>query len=664
MGRRLALLLASILHAATPAGAGTISVAWDPVTDPDLAGYRVFWGTAAGSYSDHQDVGVTTALTLSGLTDCTTYYVAVKARDAAGNLSTGYSNQVVGLPRPVVSAVSPAAAEQGLPLTIVLGGFNFADGATIQFGNPSVTVQSVIVNSCTQITANITVGSGAAVGPVTVDVTNADGTFGTSAGLFAVQAAAPPAVAGVNPPNLTTGVAVDVHPAVLFSEAMKPASISAATIKLLEPNGNAVAQASGSPSLSADGKTATIIPAAALAYGRTYKVQVLGGSTGVRDLANNPMSATYTQASGFTTQADTTSPVLSAVTVSALQATSATLSWTTDEAADSQVFYRRAGDVTYQSTAVDTTLGTTHTMVLQGLAPQTEYAFYVRSADAEGNATTSSPDGTFSTSASAYSYLRIEPETGAIAGPVRASQGTAGFRGAWIDTPAGTSTGSATNPAGKSEMSFYVPADGTWTVWVRLWGGTATSDTWYESMDGGGRALLSPAALNTWKWTATRSFTLSRGLHVFELGGREAQARADRVIVTNDPAFLPTEAPTDDVTPPAAPANLAAAASDRAVTLTWTNPAADVASVVVRVRTDGRFPQSPVDGQPVESRAASDGGAESVTHAGLTNGTSYAYAVFVVDAAGNASAAGQVSMAPVDNVPPSAPGSAWRTDKR
>ena len=128
----LALALFLTLAANGPALAGTMSIAWNPVTDNDLVGYRVYYGAAAGNYPQHQDVGLVTSLTLTGLPDCSSYFVAVKARDAAGNLSVGYSNEIVGMPRPILVQVAPAVAEQGLPLELVITGSNFASGATIQ----------------------------------------------------------------------------------------------------------------------------------------------------------------------------------------------------------------------------------------------------------------------------------------------------------------------------------------------------------------------------------------------------------------------------------------------------------------------------------------------------------------------------------------------------
>ena len=58
-----------ILIAGRAAFAGSASLAWNPVTDSDLAGYKVYYGTSPGSYTSSVDVGNVTATTISTLTD-------------------------------------------------------------------------------------------------------------------------------------------------------------------------------------------------------------------------------------------------------------------------------------------------------------------------------------------------------------------------------------------------------------------------------------------------------------------------------------------------------------------------------------------------------------------------------------------------------------------
>jgi hypothetical protein len=652
--------------ASLPAAAGTISLAWDPCPDEDLAGYRIYYGNSPGNYTQHVDVGNVTEHTLTGLTDCTTWHVAVKAVDTEGLESESYSNEVSGWPRPVVGNAVPAAAEQGRRLDVTITGTNFQGGASVEFSNAGIVVNSVSVNSCSELTADITVGGSASVGATDIDVVNPDNVFGTGAGLFTVQAAVAPTVESTTPVDGASGVSPDVQPRVDFSEAMLPESVTSTTVRLLDDGGTPVAQASGSPSLSSGGTVATIVPAAPLSLGQTYRIQVVGGASGVVDLANHPMDSTFTQGTGFSVEADDQPPVISDVTETGVTATRATITWTTDEDADSQVFYREEGQSAYQETSVDPALVTDHSVELMGLTPNTTYEYHVRSADGSGNASTSSPDQTFTTPDSSFSYIAIEAELGDLVVPVRQTSGAGAFGNAWIDTPTGGPDGTPSNPLGTATLGVNIPTAGTWYLWVRLLGPDLDSDSWFESIDGAARQAIFPDAWGTWEWIEGRSYTLTAGLHSVELGGREPGARADRILLTNDPDFVPTEQPNGDTAPPSAVTGFTAAPSDAQNHLEWTNPGdGDYARTVVRYRTDGRYPTSPEDGYAVADRPATPGSTDAYDHTGLTNGVTYHYSAFAIDTSGNVSEAAHADGTPaVTNQPPGQVENLTRTDKK
>ena len=84
-------LIAGII--ATNAFAAQVTLAWNPNTESDLAGYKIHYGTASSSYSVHIDVHMVTTYTMTGLTDGQTYYFAATSYDTSSNES-GYSNQV------------------------------------------------------------------------------------------------------------------------------------------------------------------------------------------------------------------------------------------------------------------------------------------------------------------------------------------------------------------------------------------------------------------------------------------------------------------------------------------------------------------------------------------------------------------------------------------
>jgi len=84
-----ALILAVVMVAAcTLAFGATVEVSWNANTESDLAGYKLYYGTASNTYGAPIDVGDVTrhTLTLSPSVG-TTYYFAVSAYDTSGNES-------------------------------------------------------------------------------------------------------------------------------------------------------------------------------------------------------------------------------------------------------------------------------------------------------------------------------------------------------------------------------------------------------------------------------------------------------------------------------------------------------------------------------------------------------------------------------------------------
>ena len=72
-------------------------MSWSPVSDADLAGYRVYYGTSSRSYAQARGAGLSTdkltQYNVGGLQSGRTYYFSVTSYDGAGNES-GYSAEV------------------------------------------------------------------------------------------------------------------------------------------------------------------------------------------------------------------------------------------------------------------------------------------------------------------------------------------------------------------------------------------------------------------------------------------------------------------------------------------------------------------------------------------------------------------------------------------
>lgn len=87
------LLLLLISSAASLSEAADVTLAWDANNEPQVSGYRVYYGTASRIYSSSINTGKVAIYRVTGLADETRYYFAVTACDASGNESA-YSNEV------------------------------------------------------------------------------------------------------------------------------------------------------------------------------------------------------------------------------------------------------------------------------------------------------------------------------------------------------------------------------------------------------------------------------------------------------------------------------------------------------------------------------------------------------------------------------------------
>ena len=90
--KKLFTILA-ILAIAGIAQAATVQVTWNPNTEPDLSGYKLYHGTASGQYGEPVDVGNVTGHIMEITPEYgATYYFALTAYDTSGNES-GYSDE-------------------------------------------------------------------------------------------------------------------------------------------------------------------------------------------------------------------------------------------------------------------------------------------------------------------------------------------------------------------------------------------------------------------------------------------------------------------------------------------------------------------------------------------------------------------------------------------
>jgi len=160
----------------------SVTLAWDADPDPDLAGYRVYSGTASGVYTQEEDVGNATTATVANLIAGATYFFAVTAYDIFG-LESPPSNEV--------SAETPI-----LNLSGISNGMSFNSGVAIMINAVASEVGGTIssVNfysgsnliGTTGATSNAVVWNGAPVGTDVITAVASDANGDTTSAQVSV----------------------------------------------------------------------------------------------------------------------------------------------------------------------------------------------------------------------------------------------------------------------------------------------------------------------------------------------------------------------------------------------------------------------------------------------------------------------------------------------
>lgn len=90
------LLMAPIVYAAIPE-----QVSWDPVVEPSLTGYRLYYSETSGAYLPTDSIAVESTVTMVSLATLPlepgkTYYLVVTAFNS--NIESAFSNEVAYVP--------------------------------------------------------------------------------------------------------------------------------------------------------------------------------------------------------------------------------------------------------------------------------------------------------------------------------------------------------------------------------------------------------------------------------------------------------------------------------------------------------------------------------------------------------------------------------------
>ena len=373
------------------AHAGQATLTWNPPTTntdgtplTDLAAYKVYYGTASGSYTTTVDVGNVTSYTVTGLNNNATYYFATTAYDTSGNES-GYSNEVSktisgtsDTTPPVLSGVTTSnitSTSAAITWTTDEASTSQAEyGTTTSYGS-STTIDSTMVTS-----HSVTINGLSAWTTYHFRVKSQDaaGNLATSSDYTFTTIAPPDTTAPTGTISINSGASSTTSTSVTLTLSCSDAGSGCSQMRL-----------------SNNGTTWNAWESYA-----TSKAWTLSTTDGVKTVyiqyrdTNSNTSQSYTD----TITLDTTAPTMSGIGTTNLTASGVSISWTTSEGATTQVEY---GTTTSygSSTTLDTNLVTSHTVSLSSLSGSTTYHYRVKSQDAAGNLATSG-DYTFTTAAS------------------------------------------------------------------------------------------------------------------------------------------------------------------------------------------------------------------------------------------------------------------------
>ena len=78
----------------SPEGTAMVTLEWDYNSEPDIAGYKLYYGSFSRGYGYVIDIGNLTTYTVEGLAEGETYFIAVTAYNTT-DLESGYSNEVI-----------------------------------------------------------------------------------------------------------------------------------------------------------------------------------------------------------------------------------------------------------------------------------------------------------------------------------------------------------------------------------------------------------------------------------------------------------------------------------------------------------------------------------------------------------------------------------------
>ncbi len=147
-----------------------------------------------------------------------------------------------------------------------------------------------------------------------------------------------------------------------------------------------------------------------------------------------------------------------------------------------------------------------------------------------------------------FRKLDFEAENGTLVSPMTAHDDGDCYGGQYVS--------SNTGGQGTVTFQFAVPENGTYYLWGRLWEPDGNHDSFFVYTDGDNTSSgadeyiwdISTGPESEWKWLRLKSrtqnprtFSWNSGTHTLIFRTREPQSQLDKIIITKDPNFNPSD---------------------------------------------------------------------------------------------------------------------------
>lgn len=503
-----------------------VTLAWDPNSEPDLAGYKVYYGTSTRNYAVSYDAGKVTTYGISGLQEGVTLYFAATAYDRYGNESDFSEEVVYTTPvanRAPVAQSGTLSTNQNTAATGTLIATD-PDGDSLTF---SVTTQGtlgtvVITNAATGAYAYTPNAGAKGSDTFTFQVADARGL--TSSATVAV-----------------TIVAVNHAPVAQNGSLSTPQGTTGSGVLVAtDSDGDALTYTLATqPSKG----TAVITNTATGSYTYTPNSGVTGTDSftfQVRDPGNLTSSATV----AVTITAVNQPPVASNGALSTAQDTPATSKLVATDANGDTLTYSVVSAAQLGKVALNAATGSFTYTPNTGASGTDTFTFKANDGKADSNV------ATFTVTINAYVTVMLEAEAGVRTAPMVLASDSTASNGQYIWVRNGK--GSITDPlaaGGQAVYTFDVPSAGNYQVWARVMAISTDDNSFFVSMDGGTFvAWHTPlAGKTTWAWGVVTddnhaepsSFALTAGRHTLIIKQMEDGAKIDAIAITTKPAWIP-----------------------------------------------------------------------------------------------------------------------------